>query len=189
VDPTSTDEMLGDDLFPRDFIHLLEPPTNYVGMDRPFPPADPESPEQDALAREAGLRTVEDSDAWLAVDHKQEAVPGPVPQSLRDALNYFLLACPVTGKDAEDAVTAWLLVARLRERLADAPTALLEFNTLLRFLAWSDDEPAKPVVVRLDRIDRHPVTPEFPRLTRASVPGGVADAAYTIILPGTEQTP
>jgi hypothetical protein len=95
VDPTSTDEMLGDDLFPRDFIHLLEPPTNYVGMDRLFPPADPESPEQDALAREAGLRTVEDSDSWLAVDHKQEAVPGPVPQSLRDALNYFLLACAV----------------------------------------------------------------------------------------------
>jgi hypothetical protein len=45
IDPTSTDEMLGDDLFPTDFIHLLEPPTNYVGMDRIFPPMDPEEPE------------------------------------------------------------------------------------------------------------------------------------------------
>jgi putative PD-(D/E)XK family protein DUF4420 len=79
-----------------------------------------------------------------------------------DPLELAVVRLEDTGKDAEDAVTAWLLVARLRERLADAPTALLEFNTLLRFLAWSDDEPAKPVVVRLDRIDRHPVTRNFP---------------------------
>ena len=34
--------MLGDDLFPRDFIHVLEPPTNYVGMNKLFPQVDPE---------------------------------------------------------------------------------------------------------------------------------------------------
>lgn len=94
IDPTSTDEMLGDDLFPRDFIHLLEAPTNYVGMDRLFPPMDPEQPETgDAEALAAGIRTIDDSDDWLPVDHKSDAVPGPVSESLLNALRQFLLTC------------------------------------------------------------------------------------------------
>jgi hypothetical protein len=94
IDPTSTDEMLGDDLFPRDFIHLLEAPTNYVGMDRVFPPLDPEQQDVgEAEAQAAGIRTIEDSDDWLPVDHKSDAVPGPIPKSLLDALRRFLLAC------------------------------------------------------------------------------------------------
>ena len=94
IDPTSTDEMLGDDLFPRDFIHLLEPPTNYVGMDRAFPLMDPEQPEAgEAEAWAAGIRTIEDSDDWLPMDHKSYAVPGAVPASLVNALRHFLLTC------------------------------------------------------------------------------------------------
>jgi hypothetical protein len=96
IDPSSTDEMLGDDLFPRDFIHLLEPPTNYIGIDRVFPPMDPEQPEAgetEALA--AGIRTIEDSDDWLPVDHKSDAVPGPIPESMLTALRQFLLACAI----------------------------------------------------------------------------------------------
>ena len=34
VNPDSEDEMLGDDLFPRDFIYTLDPPSNYFGPDR-----------------------------------------------------------------------------------------------------------------------------------------------------------
>ena len=86
--------MLGDDLFPRDFIHLLEPPTNYVGMDRVFPPMDPEQLETgEAEAWAAGIRTIEDSDDWLPVDHKPDVVPGRIPESLLNALRHFLLTC------------------------------------------------------------------------------------------------
>lgn len=94
IDPTSTDDMLGDDLFPRDFIHLLEPPTNYIGMNRLFPPMDPEKPEAGEVeAWTAGIRPVEDSDEWLPVDHKSDAVPGQLPDSLNAALRQFLLSC------------------------------------------------------------------------------------------------
>ena len=31
INPDSKEEMLGDDLFPRNFIYALEPPTNYIG--------------------------------------------------------------------------------------------------------------------------------------------------------------
>ena len=34
IDPDSTNEMLGDDLFPRNFIVSLDPPSNYFGPER-----------------------------------------------------------------------------------------------------------------------------------------------------------
>jgi Z1 domain len=105
IDPTSTDEMLGDDLFPRDFIHLLEPPTNYIGMDRVFPPVDPEQPGTgDEEAWAAGIRTVDDADQWLPVDHKQDVIVGPAPDSLLNALRHFLLTCAVRDLRARDGV-------------------------------------------------------------------------------------
>ena len=96
IDPSSANEMLGDDLFPKDFIHLLEPPTNYVGMNNLFPITDPD--QQDVgedEAQAAGLRTIDDADNWLPVDHKQDAIPGPIPYSLLTALRHFVLACAV----------------------------------------------------------------------------------------------
>ena len=96
IDPTSRNEMIGDDLFPGDFIHLLEPPTNYYGMDRIFPPMDPEQSDAgDAEARAVGLRTIDDSDPWLPVDHKSDVQAGALPESLLTALRYFLLTCAI----------------------------------------------------------------------------------------------
>jgi len=96
IDPSSANEMLGDDLFPKDFIHLLEPPTNYLGMNTLFPATDPEQPDLgEDEAGAAGLRTIDDEDDWLPLDHKQDAVPGPFPKSLLTALRHFLLACAV----------------------------------------------------------------------------------------------
>lgn len=88
IDPASTAEMLGDDLFPRDFIHVLEQPTNYIGMNRLFPPSG-----LGGLA--AGVRTIDDADAWLPDRHGKDFVPGPLPDSLLSALRAFLLASAI----------------------------------------------------------------------------------------------
>lgn len=96
IDPSSATEMLGDDLFPKDFIHLLEPPSNYVGMNHLFPTADADQQDgSDDEAASAGLRTIDDADLWLPVDHKQDVIPGSTPGSLLFALRYFVLACAV----------------------------------------------------------------------------------------------
>ena len=96
IDPASTDDMLGDDLFPRDFIHVLEPPTNYVGMQKLFPLGDPEAPDgEDAKQAGAGIRALDDADDWLPAGHKKDAEPGEMPESLRLALRCFLIACAV----------------------------------------------------------------------------------------------
>ncbi|MDT8278134.1 Z1 domain-containing protein [Roseomonas mucosa] len=92
VDPSSTDEMLGDDLFPRDFIHVLRAPDNYVGMNRLFPTADDE-PEQ-AVAGDT-LRIVDDAEDWLPGGHKKDHEPGALPASLLSAVRCFLIACAV----------------------------------------------------------------------------------------------
>lgn len=93
IDPSSTDEMLGDDLFPRDFIHVLEAPTNYVGMNRLFPRADPEEPGSEEPS--TTIRPIDDAEDWLPGGHKKEAEPGHLPESLRQALRCFLLTCAI----------------------------------------------------------------------------------------------
>ena len=98
VDPSSTDEMLGDDLFPRDFIHVLEPPTNYMGMHLLFPLTDPD--DSNAGAASEWVRDIEDADHWLPANHKKEAEPGPLPDSLKLALHCFLLACAIRDLQA-----------------------------------------------------------------------------------------
>ena len=95
VDPSSTDEMLGDDLFPRDFIHVLRPPDNYVGMDRLFPAAE-DDPAADDI-----IRTVEDAEDWLPGGHKKDHEPGPMPDSLLLALRCFLIACALRDLRAQ----------------------------------------------------------------------------------------
>lgn len=105
IDPGSTDEMLGDDLFPSNFIHLLEPPTNYIGMDRIFASIDPERPDKgDAESRMVGLREIDDSDDWLLIDHKPDATPGAIPHSLLTALRQFLLICAIRDLRVKHAI-------------------------------------------------------------------------------------
>lgn len=93
IDPASTDEMLGDDLFPSDFIHVLEPPTNYVGMNILFGPADPDAVDYTLDDNAAGLplRTITDEDSWLPPDHKNFMQVDFLSDSLLCALRSFLL--------------------------------------------------------------------------------------------------
>jgi hypothetical protein len=93
IDPASTDDMLGDDLFPSDFIHVLEPPTNYLGMGRLFGLTDPDDLDDDRAG--SPLRTIEDEHLWLPPDHKNFADVNDLSESLLKALRTFLLATAI----------------------------------------------------------------------------------------------
>ncbi len=97
IDPSSTDDMLGDDLFPRDFIHLLEAPTNYLGMDTLFQPREPEDQSSPGRGtqRTDTVTSITDGEDWLPGSHKKDAAPGALPDSLRTALRCFLLASAI----------------------------------------------------------------------------------------------
>lgn len=94
IDPVSTNDMFGDDLFPSDFIHVLKPPDNYIGMDRLFPlagPDDVDQPERDGRT----IREIDDADSWLPSGHKKDQEVAGAPPSLLKALRSFLLACAI----------------------------------------------------------------------------------------------
>lgn len=96
--------MLGDDLFPRDFIHVLAPPDNYVGMNEFFPPRDQDD-ETGSVQWDDVLRTIPDDENWLPGGHKKDAEPGPLPDSLLIALRCFLLTCAIRDLQAADGAS------------------------------------------------------------------------------------
>ncbi len=84
INPDSTDEMLEDDLFPRDFIYALEAPTNYIGARTIFP---------DNGKHNYMIKNNDDCEFYLPEKHKKDFVPdSELPLSLREALASFFIA-------------------------------------------------------------------------------------------------
>ena len=81
IDPDSEGQMVGHDLFPRDFIVSLDPPTNYFGASRVF-----------REKAETVLRDVDDHEDLLPTSHKINHVVAGLPGSLEEAVRVFVLA-------------------------------------------------------------------------------------------------
>lgn len=82
INPNSEDEMLKDDLFPRDFIYALEAPTNYIGARDIF---------KDGGKYNYMLQNNDDCEYYLPEKHKKDYVPGELPESLKEALASFFI--------------------------------------------------------------------------------------------------
>lgn len=85
INPETTDEMRDDDLFPRDFIYSLAPPTNYIGAESIF---GEEAQFKDALEE----LYPQEMDTFFPFNHKKDLVVYELPPSMREAIAYFLLA-------------------------------------------------------------------------------------------------
>ncbi len=81
IDPDDESEMVGHDLFPRDFIVCLNPPSNYFGADRVF--------REDPTTI---LRGVDDHVDLLPMSHRIDHRVTALPDSLHDAVRVFLVA-------------------------------------------------------------------------------------------------
>jgi len=84
INPETTDEMRDDDLFPRDFIYSLSPPTNYIGAENIF------SDEAQFAEALEPLFPVE-MDAFFPFTHKKGHPVTELPPSMKEAMAYFLL--------------------------------------------------------------------------------------------------
>ena len=85
IDPNSEEEMLGDDLFPRDFIVSLDAPDNYVGPEKVFS----ENSDPDII------RYINDYEDLLPIRHKIDHVITDLPSSLHQAVFTFILVIAV----------------------------------------------------------------------------------------------
>jgi hypothetical protein len=82
IDPETEDEMLGDDLFPRDFILSLDPPDNYIGSSKIF-----------STDKELDIvRIVNDYEDCFPLKHKKDFKPSDLPDSMKEAINVFILS-------------------------------------------------------------------------------------------------
>ena len=81
IDPATKDEMLGQDLFPKDFIVSLDPPTNYFGPNKLFY-------ENDFNA----IRHINDYQKVLPIKHPIEWKIQELPKSLKKAVRTFIVA-------------------------------------------------------------------------------------------------
>lgn len=81
--PEKTEEMENDDLFPSNYIYALDAPTNYIGCNEIF---------GDNASFAKSLETIEDADSCFPYKHKQHISVETLPESLYEALRYFVLA-------------------------------------------------------------------------------------------------
>lgn len=83
IDPDITDQnFFKEELFPRDFIYALEPPTNYIGASKVF------GDEADSRL----IVNLEDADSIFPLTHKQTMLVASLPESLIEAIHVFCLA-------------------------------------------------------------------------------------------------
>ncbi|MBI2847140.1 MAG: Z1 domain-containing protein [Chloroflexi bacterium] len=80
IDPDTDDEMLGEDLFPRNFIVSLDPPSNYFGPDRVF-----------LHESENFIRHIDDNEEHLPLKHTIDFKIAALPQSLIDAIRTYMV--------------------------------------------------------------------------------------------------
>ena len=81
IDPDTDDEMVGHDLFPRDFIVSLDAPTNYFGPSRVF------RDNADVV-----LNDLEDYADLLPTSHRIDHSVTELPESLHEAVRVFIVA-------------------------------------------------------------------------------------------------
>lgn len=93
----SDNDALQDDLFPRDFIEYIEPPTNYIGAKRIFGPKGDQRHQ---------IKIITDIESYLPVKHKSDVNLSEceLPESLKTAIRSFVIATAIRNcKGGQDS--------------------------------------------------------------------------------------
>jgi hypothetical protein len=83
IDPDTDEDMEHEGLFPKDYIYALEAPTNYIGARNIFP----KSAKYNHI-----LRDIDDGEDYYPLRHKKDDDFGTLSESLKKAINTFLIA-------------------------------------------------------------------------------------------------
>lgn len=120
IDPDTEDEMRGEDLFPKNFIVSLDPPSNYFGASRVLL----EEPEKI-------VRSIDDNADLLPVKHPIDLQLAGIPESLEFATRSFVLARAIRLTRGHDRQHCSMLVnasrfKNVQRQLRNAIHATLE---------------------------------------------------------------
>ncbi len=107
VDPDSYDDMIKEDLFPKDFIYAMWAPSNYIG---------PRSIFEENGSHRYMLRTIPDSETLLDGDlkHRKTARFDRMPKSMKKAIACFFIACTMRdlNHDSESPMSMMIHITR-----------------------------------------------------------------------------
>ena len=85
----STGEILGDDLFPKDFMIKDYTSEKYNGPDFFFDPEDIRFAEGDETEKTDAVIVMDDFEELLPLKHKKDTPLGKLPSSLKEAIMFF----------------------------------------------------------------------------------------------------
>lgn len=85
-------ENLGENLFPKDFIYCLAPPSNYIGAKDIF--------LTDGKYYDS-LEVIDDAEEIIPIKHKSSFEISDIPDSLRDAVYHFILVNAIRDKEGD----------------------------------------------------------------------------------------
>jgi Z1 domain len=181
IDPQSIDELEQEDLFPRNFIKALEPPSNYCGAARYF--------SEDGNLKDRSVVEVHDYTDILPLAHKKSHPLESLPPSLETAIRAFVLAraIRVLRGDGKKHATMMVNASRfndVQEKLEGLIYAYLtKLKQSITLWAGSDKPMSDPAICALQAtyqeeysgtcVDNHPISFE-------SLLPVLADATSTI---------
>ncbi|MCE6999974.1 Z1 domain-containing protein [Saccharothrix sp. S26] len=134
IDPSVDHDRYGLDLFPKHFIENLPAPSNYFGPERVFG-LESSDPDEDDIEPLPIFRKVLDYQQWMPDKHKKGwAPPADLPESLRRAIDSFVLTCAarrVRGQ-VHDHNSMLVHVTRFQDVQARIAQQVDEYVRLLR---------------------------------------------------------
>lgn len=117
INPETEDDMIGDDLFPRDFIYSLSAPTNYIGADKIFG-------DGASFGNVLEPLYLDEMNLFFPSTHKKDLVVDALPPSLFEAMTYFLLANAI--RDARGDITEHRSMMVHVSRFTDVQNQIME---------------------------------------------------------------
>ena len=85
IDPETSDEMYGNDLFPSDFMIRVPVPDNYLGQNFYF-----ENQDHEEIAP---VVIIDDNEEMIPVKHNSATIVGQLSPSIKDAIRAFIISC------------------------------------------------------------------------------------------------
>lgn len=139
------DDELDDDLFPKDFIHILPTPAAYIGAKKLFGDLDQEAKDTGCV-HELEWSRRSDLDLWLPLTHKKDYRFGTTrldPQ-VEYAIDCFIVACALRQDGADHRQSMLLHMSRfidVQQQIADmVNNHLRSMSEALRFHLYDDDD-------------------------------------------------
>lgn len=184
IRPDSRDISVEEDLFPRDFIVSLEPPSNYVGPAELFGLTGEAQIDLEAREGLNLIRDVTDSRDAFPLGHKKDWDPKSLPESLREAIRCFLLSCAIRWQrgQAKEHNTMLIHVSRfnlVQEKIERLVTQ--EYESIKNRIEMNDGDPGN---------NRAPIFEDFRSLwereyvpTSPTIPTGYKQPLWREILP------